>query len=264
MVRFPSLFVSHGSPNLPLLPCPARDFLTQLGRDLDAALGKPDQILVISPHWLTTTPIISAAPQMRAIHDFGGFPAELYQMTYPAPGSPNLADAVVAQLQEASIAVATYPSRGLDHGAWVPLKLMYPEADIPVTQLSVQPRWTIADQIQLGQALAPLRDNGTLILASGSATHNLSQFGRYALDDAPPTWVAEFDAWLHGAIALPDRNRLVNYRTLAPHAAQNHPTEEHLLPLFVALGAGGETAAGRLLHASFTYGILSMAAYAFE
>jgi 4,5-DOPA dioxygenase extradiol len=256
----PAIFLSHGSPDLPLRPSAVTDFLKQLG----AHWEKPNAILVISAHWGTDRPIVSAAPDPRTIHDFSGFPTALYQMTYPAPGAPELASRVAALLTQAGIPTEIHPQRGLDHGAWVPLRLMYPDADIPVTQLSIQPYADPAHHLAIGQALAPLRQDGVLILASGSATHNLRELGRYANEPTPPDWVQDFSDWLADAIAHGKTDDLLNYRQRAPHAVRNHPTDEHLLPLFAALGAGGQQAEGRSLHDSYTFGILSMAAFAFE
>lgn len=252
MSSFPAVFVSHGAPDLPLSPSPAREFLKGLG----AKLGKPEAILMISAHWNTQKPIVSAAPQPRTIHDFGGFPGALYQMEYPAPGAPDLAKRVAILL-----GADLHPSRGLDHGAWVPLILMYPEAEIPVTQLSIQPHRNPEYHFQLGRAIAPLRDEGVLILASGSATHNLWELG-HPSGANPPIWAGEFAHWLEEAVVTGKTEDLLNYRRLAPFAQQNHPTEEHLLPLFVALGAGGGSN-GNVLHNSFTYTSLSMGVYRF-
>ncbi|MBE9182838.1 dioxygenase [Oculatella sp. LEGE 06141] len=259
MPTFPSLFISHGSPDLPLKPSQAQRFLQQLGNEL----GKPRAILVISAHWLSQIPTVSTASPLQTIHDFRGFPPELYQLTYPAPGAPELAASVQELLQQAGMACEVDADRGLDHGAWNPLMLMYPDAEIPVTQLSLQPKLGTAHHVRLGEAIASLRQAGVLILASGAATHNLQAFGKYDLNAPPPTWVTEFDQWLARAIAANDIESLLNYRHSAPHAVRNHPSEEHLLPLFVAIGAGGAKAPGIQLHSSFTYGAFSMAAYAF-
>jgi len=259
MTIFPALFVSHGAPDLLLHASPALDFLKQLGTQL----GRPQAILVVSAHWLTQVPTVSTTPQTSAIHDFGGFPHELYRMNYSAPGATQLAEQITKLLVEAGLETQVHPSRGLDHGAWEPLMLMYPDANIPVTQLSLQPHLGTSYHMQLGRALAPLRQAGILILASGTTTHNLRAFGQYAFDAPPPNWVQEFDDWLAAAIAHNKIDALLDYRRQAPHALQNHPSEEHLLPLFVALGAGGETT-GTQLHTSFTYGAFSMAAYAFS
>jgi 4,5-DOPA dioxygenase extradiol len=258
MSPLPSLFISHGSPDMPLHPSPVLDFLKGLG----TKLSKPKTILVVSAHWLTGVPTVSVAPEVKTIHDFWGFPKEIDQLQYPVPGAPALAKRVIQLLTQAGLDAAVHPTRGLDHGAWEPLLLMYPDADIPVTQLSLQPQLGTAHHLQLGRAIAPLREEGVLILASGGTTHNLSAFGEYGLHSPPPDWVKQFDDWLREAIATHNIETLLDYRNQAPYATQNHPTEEHLLPLFVALGAGGETASQ--LHRSFTYGILSMAAYGFS
>lgn len=260
MNPFPSLFVSHGPPDLPLRSSPARTFLKQLGNEL----GQPRAILVISAHWYTSVPTVSAAPSMNTLHDFWGFPTQLYQLQYPAPGAPKLAEQVIQGLRAAGIPVSVHPARGLDHGAWEPLLLMYPQAEIPVAQLAIQPNLGPGHHLKLGQALAPLRQDGVLILASGSATHNLGALGQYEFASPPPSWATAFDRWLSATLKAGDVEQLLNYRHLAPYALQNHPSEEHLLPLFVAVGAAGLGAKGTQLHTSFVYGVLSMAAYAFD
>lgn len=260
MSLFPTVFVSHGSPDLLIRESPVRDFLKQLGTQL----GKPKAILVVSAHWPTQIPTVSTAAQATTIHDFWGFPKELYQMQYPASGAPKLAERTTKLLTQAGFKAETDSSRGLDHGAWEPLMLMYPQADIPVAQLSIQPQLGTSYHLQLGGALAPLRQEDVLILASGSTTHNLQAFGAYAFDATPPDWVKQFDDWLKASIADKDIGGLLDYRKQAPHAALNHPSDEHLLPLFVALGAGGSLANATQLHTSFTYGVLSMAAYSFN
>jgi 4,5-DOPA dioxygenase extradiol len=264
MTLFPTVFVSHGSPDTVVQPSPSQSFLKQLGTALgkETLLDKPKAILVISAHWLTRVPTVSAASQPKTIHDFSGFPSELYALNYPAPGAPELADRVAELLRTAELEVEIDRDRGLDHGAWEPLMLMYPEADIPVTQLSLQPALGTAYHLRLGRALASLRQEGVLILASGSTTHNLRAFRGQLLDAAPPDWVKQFDQWLAEAVAQNDVKAMLDYRQQAPYAAENHPSEEHFLPLFVALGAAEERS-GKQLHSSFTYGILSMAAYAF-
>jgi 4,5-DOPA dioxygenase extradiol len=259
MSSFPSLFISHGSPDLPLTPSAAQDFLSQLSQQFE----KPKAILVISAHWNTTHPVVSASTQPETIHDFSGFPSALYQLQYPAPGAPQLAHRVHTLLKDADFASEIVTNRGLDHGAWNPLILIYPAADIPVTQLSIQPRQDAAYHLRLGQALEPLKEEGVLILASGSATHNLREIGNYAGDSQPPFWVSEFADWLTVKAEAGDIESLINYRQIAPHAERNHPTPEHLLPLFVALGAGGKQAKAVSLHSSYTYGVLSMAALSF-
>lgn len=259
MSTLPAVFVSHGAPDLPLQASPARDFLQHLGQQL----GRPKAILAISAHWGTRQPLVSAVLEPQTIHDFGGFPAELYHLNYSAPGAPELANRVVSLLKEAGINGEVDDRRGLDHGAWNPLLLMYPSADIPVTQLSIQPGLNPTHHLAIGRTLEPLRAEGVLVLASGAATHNLRELGDRAHNTATPTWASGFANWLTKAVVAGDVKALLNYRTLAPNAARNHPTEEHLLPLFVALGAGGKAPKGTELHSSFMYGSLSMAAYAF-
>jgi 4,5-DOPA dioxygenase extradiol len=255
----PAVFVSHGSPMLMFEQVPARDFLAGLG----AAFGRPKAILSVSAHWETNAPRASIAEHPETIHDFGGFPDELYQVQYPAPGAPDLARRAVELLRDAGLPAEATEARGLDHGAWVPLALAYPHADVPVAQLSIQPRLGARHHVALGRALAPLRAEDVLILASGSATHNLHtmEWGRH---DSPPDWARQFDDWLANVFAAGDEDAIVNYRTRAPFARESHPRDEHLLPAFVAFGAGGPGAKGHRLHTSFTHGSLSMAAFTFQ
>jgi 4,5-DOPA dioxygenase extradiol len=257
-VRFPAVFVSHGAPTLALERNATVEFLRGLGPEL----GKPQALLCVSAHWNTSLPMVSAAARPDTIHDFGGFPEELFRMRYPSPGAPALAARVVELLDGAGVACALAPDRGLDHGAWVPLKMMYPEADVPVTQLSIQPQQDPAHHLRLGRALASLRGEGVLILATGSATHNLARVGG---GDTPPDWARQFDEWLYRKISEGAVEELLDYRRLAPYAAAAHPTDEHLLPLFVAMGAGsvGGWTRGKSLHRGWTLGSLSMAAYSF-
>lgn len=252
------LFLSHGAPSLILEDVPARTFLAGL---FPAAVERPRALVVASAHWLTRAPAVDAARHPRTIHDFSGFPAELSRIQYPAPGAPDLADEIVAELARAGL-TAQVAERGLDHGAWVPLALALPAANVPVLQVSLQPHLGAAHHLRLGRALARFRDEGVLVVGSGSATHDLR-----ALEppgSATPDWVSEFDDWLVAAVERGDEDALVDYRRRAPFAAQNHPTEEHYFPLLVALGAAGPGARGRTLHRSTTYGVLAMTAFAFE
>lgn len=258
MSSLPAIFLSHGAPDLPIREGAATSFL----RSLHQRFPKPKAILVVSAHWFSELPMVSTAPQPKTIHDFSGFPESLYRLSYPAPGAPDLAHRVVVLLTQAGIACDTHSTRGLDHGTWTPLILVYPAADIPVTQLSIQHHRDPRHHYKLGQALEPLRHEGVLMIGSGSATHNLYAFDKQY--DAPPLhWVKQFDEWLAETIDQRNWNDLMRYRELAPYAQENHPTEEHLLPLFVALGAGGVNVRGIQLHHSYTYSALSMAAYAF-
>jgi 4,5-DOPA dioxygenase extradiol len=257
----PALFVSHGAPTFPLTDAPARAFLEQLANQLP---GRPRAILVVSAHWETTTPHVTARGVNATIHDFHGFPKELYDIRYPAPGSTWLADRVASLIEGAGGTVTRDPARGLDHGAWVPLSLLYPQADMPVVQLSVQPGQGPDYHYRLGQLLAPLREEDVLIVGSGSFTHDLSSFRQnyHALHAPAPAWVDQFAEWMSAAIDAGRIDDLLAYHDRAPHAVRNHPTEEHLLPLFVTLGAG-QGGAAEHLHASTTHGILRMDAFAF-
>lgn len=259
MAQRPAIFVSHGSPMLMFEPVQARDFLSGLGREL----GRPKAIVAVSAHWETAAPRASVATHPPTIHDFGGFPDELYQVQYPAPGAPDAARRAVELLGQAGISASADPARGLDHGAWVPLALMYPDADIPVAQLSIQTPLGPAHHVAVGRALAPLRAEDVLVFATGGATHNLMMMERGRHDAAPP-WAQAFDDWLAARLEAGDEANLVNYRSQAPYAREAHPRDEHLLPVFVAFGAGGPGSKGRPLHRSFTHGSLSMAAFAFE
>ena len=255
--RFPALFLSHGAPSIVIEDCPARHFLQQLGTQL----GRPKGIVAVSAHWCTAEPRVTMHPQPPTLHDFGGFADELHAITYNAPGDPVMAKKVLNLLAQAGIPAEKDMSRGFDHGTWAPLVLIYPDAGIPVIQLSVQPHRGTDYHLALGKALAPLRDEEILIVASGSATHNLRDlFGR-GLNAGPLPYAREFNDWLAKAVTDDATEELCDYLRKAPHATQNHPSPEHLLPLFVAMGSGGT---GRLLHDSFTYGVISMAAFAWE
>jgi 4,5-DOPA dioxygenase extradiol len=258
-LSLPSIFVSHGSPMLALSETPARDFLAKLG----ATLPRPRAILVISAHWETAAPMVNAVARNETIHDFRGFPKALYELRYPAPGDAALAARIAALLDNAGFRAGIDTTRGLDHGAWVPLLLAYPEANIPVLQLSVQPHLGAAHHLALGRALASLREEGVLIIGSGSFTHDLRRFRGQAVDAPETEDVTEFSAWMDQAIAAGDVDALIDYRARAPHARDEHPTEEHILPLFAAIGAAGNTIAARRLHHSTEHAILRMDAYAF-
>ncbi|MDB5735884.1 MAG: Dioxygenase [Alphaproteobacteria bacterium] len=247
----PAIFVSHGAPTLPFDDVPARDFLRGLGQGI-----RPRAIVAVSAHWDTQRPAVNAVAVNGTMHDFGGFPQALYDLRYPAPGDAALA-AQVAGLTGGTVDT----TRGLDHGAWVPLMLMYPQADVPVVQLSVQRHLGAAHHIALGRKLAALRDDNVLVLGSGGFVHNLR---RIAPPGSPePEWSQEFSGWMHDRLMAGDEAALADYRAQAPHAVMAQPTEDHFMPLFVALGAGGETAKAARLHSSATFGSLRMDAYSF-
>ncbi|HEY1936009.1 MAG TPA: class III extradiol ring-cleavage dioxygenase [Acetobacteraceae bacterium] len=255
----PALFLSHGSPMLALQPSPARDFLAQLGQTLE----RPSAILIASAHWESERPELNAVAVNDTIHDFYGFPPALHAMAYPAPGAPHLAEHAAELLRAARLPAEIDRERGLDHGAWVPLTLMYPAHDIPVVQLSLQSYLGPQHHLLLGEAIAALRQENVLVIGSGSFTHNLRRLQRVEPNAPPPPDVVAFAEWMHAALAEHRVDDLLAYRTKAPYAAAQHPTEEHLLPLFVALGAAEDGATATRLHASTTYGALRMDAYAF-
>jgi 4,5-DOPA dioxygenase extradiol len=256
---FPSLFISHGSPMMAVRDDAARRFLCTLGQEI----GTPTAVAVISAHWETDGVRVSSASTPETIHDFGGFPRELYEMRYPARGATVLARRIVERLKKAGLSATEDPGRGLDHGAWIPMMLMYPGADIPVFQISIDPEAGPEHHLRLGQALREFRDEGVLILSSGSMTHNLGELRRGAPDAPVFPWVEEFVDWLVARIADNDIDALLNYRDQAPYAVRNHPSDEHFLPIFSAIGAGVGTV-GKRLHSSYSLGGLALDAYAFD
>jgi 4,5-DOPA dioxygenase extradiol len=259
-MTLPSVFLSHGAPTLPLTDTPARSFLRQWGTKLQ----RPKAILVVSAHWETAEPMVNAVDVNDTIHDFYGFPPELYELRYAAPGAPDIAERIADKLNAAGLGCGIDRRRGLDHGAWVPLLLMYPNADIPVLQLSVQTHLGPEHHLRIGRALASLRLEGVLIIGSGSFTHDLSEFRGHGPNDPSPDWVDGFADWFDAALTNSQIADLIDYRRQAPSAVKNHPTEEHLLPLYVALGAAGADARAERLHASATFSVLRMDVYTFN
>jgi 4,5-DOPA dioxygenase extradiol len=251
------LFLSHGSPMLALDAGAAGRFWEGLG----AALPRPKAVLAVSAHWMTAAPVVSAAPVPETIHDFYGFPEPLYRVRYPTTGAPELARRVASLFEDAQIPYTVDPARGLDHGAWVPLKSLYP-AGIPVASLSVQPRRDAAFHCKVGRALAPLAAEGVLVLGTGGAVHNLREMNRD--DDEPvPAWAHDFDQWLAATLADGREDELLDWSRCAPDPRRAHPSPEHLYPLFVAYGAAGPGARGTRIYSGFTLGSMSMAAFRF-
>jgi 4,5-DOPA dioxygenase extradiol len=249
-----SVFLAHGSP------------LSALGGDAHAAalrsFGEAHRdlraILVVSAHWQTTGPLrISAWEHAPLIYDFGGFPEELYRIQYPAPGDPALAAQIAEQLRAAGHDVKLEPARGLDHGAWVPLLLAWPEARIPVIQLSL-PAAPPAHLLRLGEALRPLRRDGILVVGSGVIVHNLRRIDIRNKEAPPETWAAEFDEWVARQIESGSPAELLDYRSRGPNAALAVPTPEHFDPIFVTLGAASPGEHFDTLFEGFQYGTLSM------
>jgi 4,5-DOPA dioxygenase extradiol len=233
--------------------------LAELGRELP----RPDAIVILSPHWMTRDEVsVTASTAPSTIHDFGGFPDALYQIQYPAPGSPALAAQIVDMLHTAGWKSSLNVNRGLDHGAWVPLLYLAPEADIPVVQVSMPATLDTREAWKLGQALKPLRDMNVLIIASGSLTHNLYEFRGATPHGAQ--YVKDFAAWTAKTLAAGNLDQLLDYKQYAPSAERAHPTDEHYLPLFIALGAAGEDYQTRVLEGGVTYGVLAMDSYLFS
>ena len=264
----PSIFVSHGSPMIALEPGAAGAFLQRLGPAIDATFGRPRAIVMLSAHSLARVPSLLAAERHAAVYDFGGFDPKLYTLRYDAPGAPALAARVQSVLAGAGIAAQTTPDGGLDHGIWTALRYLYPDADIPVLPLAWVPTLAPAAQFALGQALAPLAGEGVLVIGSGSITHNLGRVfaaGLHSAADQPEiAESAAFRGWVHERSAARDWDALFDYRAQAPHAQDMHPSDEHLLPWYIAAGAGGGREHAPLrLHASVTHGALGMDAYAF-
>lgn len=257
MNRLPTLFVSHGAPTYALEPGLA-------GAQLAAAaarLPRPKAVLVVSPHWMTAQPRVATTAQPQTIHDFGGFDPALYELRYPAPGHPELAGRAIGLLQAAGWAAQADPRHGLDHGAWVPLRHIYPQAEVPVFQVSLPASLTAAEAQDYGAALAPLADEGVLIVGSGSLTHNLYEFRMGEAQEA--AYAREFQGWVRAAVTTGDGDRLAATLDIAPHARRAHPTAEHFLPLLVAWGAARPPLPVTALAGGIVHGVLSMESYLF-
>ncbi|MDA7085828.1 class III extradiol ring-cleavage dioxygenase [Pseudomonas sp. SA3-5] len=252
----PSLYISHGSPMLALEPGASGQALARLA----ATLPRPRAILVVSAHWESSMLRVTSATQPETWHDFGGFPPQLYQLQYPTPGNPPLAAQIVQLLGTAGLRAQLDPERPFDHGAWVPLSLMYPAADIPLVQLSLPRHQGPELQTRIGRALAGLRAQGVLLIGSGSITHNLGELDWHAGPEQIEPWAQEFRDWMVARLAADDEAALHDYRQRAPAAVRNHPSDEHLLPLFFARGAGGRF---KVEHSGFTLGALGMDIYSF-
>lgn len=261
MARMPSLFVSHGSPMTAIQPSAARDFFSSFAKELP----RPKAILIATAHFESEAPLLSTDEKPEMIYDFGNFPKPLFEIVYPAPGSPAVAQRAAEALHAAGHEAYGASNRGFDHGTWVPLSLMYPDADIPVVQISVQPELGSAHHMEIGRALAPLRDEGVLVIGSGSLTHNLYELSRSGRQfDAPVRdWVVEFTDWIAQKVEAGGADDIAHYRDRAPFARENHPSDEHFLPLPFAMGAGAG-AKGQRVHASYEYGLLAMDAYLFQ
>lgn len=261
MSRLPSLFVSHGAPTFAIDPGLAGPRLAKLGR----MLPRPQAVLVVSPHWMTPSPRVGTSAEPDTLHDFGGFDPALYRLRYPAAGHAALAGRTVEQLRLAGWPAQADERRGLDHGAWVPLLHLFPEADVPVFQVSLPSQLDARRAWAFGHALAPLAEEGVLIVGSGSLTHNLYEFrAGHGADEA---YVAAFAAWVREAVEQGDHARLLRTLEDAPDARRAHPTPEHFWPLLVAAGAADEgrgIPAGTVIEGGIAHGMLAMDSYVFR
>ena len=235
--RLPTLFLSHGSPMMALAECAT----TQYWRVLGLQLPRPRAILAVSAHWDSDQPATSISAQPETLHDFYGFPPPLYALRYAVPGAPDVAQRAAQLMDAAGLGPTALVDRGLDHGAWAPLRFLYPAHDIPVTQLALQSHRGPRYHYDMGRAIAPLADEGVMIIGSGGMSHNLREW-RSVAQGEPPAWMTDFVAWVRNAVTTGNHDALIDYVEAAPHGARNHPTDEHFLPLFVALGAAGANA----------------------
>lgn len=256
--RLPVVFISHGSPMHAILPSEAAKVWATIPSMLPS---QPRAILMVSAHWDTGVPLLGGAAQPETIHDFGGFAEELYRIRYPAAGAPDVAREAQALLRDAGITAGIDGCRGLDHGAWVPLLKMYPQSDVPVLQLSVQPELGAAHHLAVGRALVSLRDQGVLVVGSGHMTHNLRDWLRSPGQGSMTEYAHAFRDWVDLRIRERRIDELLQWETEAPYAQHAHPTPEHFLPLFIALGAAGMGYRASLLHSGYDKGVLAMDAY---
>jgi 4,5-DOPA dioxygenase extradiol len=254
----PSVFISHGSPMHALEPGAAGEAWKALAQ----RLPRPRAILIASAHWETNLPMLTGSDKPQTVHDFYNFPEPLYRLRYPAPGAPELAKRAQALLKEAGFTAGIDGCRGLDHGAWSPLLYMYPDADVPVVQISIQPPLGPRHHVEVGRSLKKLSEDNVLIIGSGHMTHNLRDWSRGA--GQPAAYAREFQAWVFEKLKEKDVESLIDYRTRSPHGVRAHPTDEHFLPLFFALGAASEKARPERVYDAIDSGVLAMDAYVFQ
>lgn len=256
----PTVFFGHGSPMTVLDRGEYAEALAAFGRRIASARA----IILLSAHWETSRALaLTASDSAPILHDFGGFPPNLYRIEYPAPGSPEIAEEAAQRLRDAGFSPSFDDNRGLDHGAWVPLALALPDAQIPVVQLSLPHLAPPSHVLALGAALQPLRHSGIVLAASGDVTHNLRLAFRNPLDAEPEPWAVEFDDWILAQLEGRRVSTLLEYETQAPHAALAVPTLEHFTPLFFTLGASRPGDTFLPLFRGMEHGNISMSSYAF-
>ncbi|SFE80684.1 Aromatic ring-opening dioxygenase, catalytic subunit, LigB family [Paenibacillus algorifonticola] len=254
----PAYFFAHGAPSIVL----ENNGYTALLKSFKEQTPKPKAIVLFSAHWEQTVQTVGAAPSYSTIYDFSGFQDELYRMTYPAAGKRQLSEDIQALFAEHGIPSVLDEERGLDHGAWAVLKLIYPDADIPVVALSVNRYLNNEQQYEIGKALAALREQDVLIIGSGGTVHNLRKLNWQS--EGIDEWAESFDNWLQSKLEAWDLPALFNYRELAPFAQEAVPTSEHFIPLLLAMGSGDELRQATLLHRSYQYGNLSLSCWKFD
>ncbi|WP_151715878.1 class III extradiol ring-cleavage dioxygenase [Acinetobacter sp. TUM15071] len=251
----PGLFISHGSPMLALDPEQVGPALHRLGNNLP----KPQAIVVMSAHWESQALEVNTSTRPQTWHDFRGFPPALYDIRYPAAGAPKLAEEILTRFAEAGIAAHANSTRPRDHGVWMPLLHMYPDADIPVIEISLPIQMNADEIYKIGQVLSPLREQQILLIGSGSITHNLAELSWQADADVP-TWASSFRNTVVSKLTHQDYDAVLDWPTL-PYIQRNHPTLEHLAPLFFAMGTGPRF---NVVHSSFSMGSLGMDIYRFD
>ncbi|WNS43136.1 class III extradiol ring-cleavage dioxygenase [Paenibacillus sp. MMS20-IR301] len=254
----PSYFFAHGAPSIVLED---NDY-TKLLKEFKDHAPRPKAIVVFSAHWEEAVQSVGAAAEYETIYDFGGFQDELYQMTYPARSNREVVEQIQSLFDQQGIMNVTDERRGLDHGVWAVLKLLYPEADIPVIALSVDRDLPNEQQYQIGKALAKLREQDVLIIGSGGTVHNLRKLNWRS--EAIDSWAEQFDSWVQDKLESWDTEALFKYRERAPRAAEAVPTSEHFIPLLLAMGAGDANRSAKLLHRSYQYGNLSLSCWQFN
>lgn len=252
----PGLFISHGSPMLALNPEQVGPALYRLSLNLP----KPQAIIVMSAHWESEALEVSTSVRAETWHDFRGFPAELYEMRYPAPGQPELAEEILHLLANAGFAAHANSTRPRDHGVWMPLLHMYPDADIPVIEISLPIHMSAEKIYKIGQTLAPLREQQILLIGSGSITHNLSELNWNGQAKAVPEWASTFRNDVVNKLSHQNYDAVLDWQTI-PYVKRNHPTLEHFVPLFFAMGTGHRFS---IVHSSFSMGALGMDIYRFD
>ncbi|MCA0756304.1 dioxygenase [Paenibacillus sp. N4] len=254
----PSYFFAHGAPSIVL----ENNEYTAFMKNFAAQTPKPKAIVLFSAHWEQEEQTISAVDSYGTIYDFSGFQPELYTITYPAKGERSISGQIQALFTKHGITSSMDNERGLDHGAWAVLKLLYPDADIPVVALSVNRHLTNGQQYEIGKALAELREQDVLIIGSGGTVHNLRKLNWQG--EGVDEWALAFDNWLQSKLEAWDAEALFRYRELAPHAAEAVPTNEHFIPLLLAMGTGDRNRQAELLHRSYQFGNLSLSCWEFS